>query len=1277
MKIFFTLAISLMLSIGMAQGQTTKTVGASGANYSTLKAAFDAINTGAIKGAIILQITGSTSETNTAALNASGTLGSSYTSVTIFPTVTGKTISGNMAIPLIQLNGAANVTIDGRVDQTGVKNLVITNTNTGTGSSTIRFVNSAANNTVKYCTIKGSGTNSGGGVLLFSSSASGNGNNNNIIDNNNITSDAAGRPCNAIFSSGSSGRENSGNIISNNTIYDFLSQDYSARGVNIASNSIDWTISGNSFYETTTIVPAASNNYNVISISTSVSHLISGNYIGGSAPFCGGSPLTINSSFAHYFYGIYISGGAGTPVTVQNNIIQNINYTSTCSNPWDGIYLASGNINVTGNTIGATTGTGSIIISTPNASATTTISGGVVTAINLVGGGSGFTTAPIVTFSVSGSTTSATATSTISGGVVTGFTITNGGAGYTSAPSVNINASNYSTSHGIRHLSTGTVTISNNNIGSITTVGNNTYSHCFESIVISGAAPSITITNNLIGSLTTANSIQTSSAAASSLLKQDTRGVLMNAAVPLTTISGNTFANLTSYYTGNSVSKLDGICTYSGSSNTIQNNIIRNLTTGSSSIIVKGIEEMVQTSGTNQTITGNTIFNLSNTNTTALVAVRGIDYIGPISGTNTVCGNFIHSLSIASTNTSSEISGISLGNGVTTIANNIISLGAGITTGYKIYGIIDNSNASVANTNNIYFNSVHVGGVVSSGTTSSTGALWNANNVCIRNYRNNILMNVRSGGATGKHYAIRVAATSGLTINYNNYWVTGSAVLGYLGADKTTLAAWQSATGQDANSLNINPGFTNAGGTSAFDYYSSATLPGISGTGITTDYDGLTRGISPKMGALEVNSYVWQGNTNNDFGTAANWTYGAVPPNGADISFAPNPGNNCVLDQNRSLEDITNAQGTYNFITNGKQLTITGHLYFSNDAKINATTASSVVLFAGSAAQSIPAGAFVSNIIDGLSVNNNFGLTLNSNLTVSQELTLTNGAFIIGANTLTLNGGITTTAGILTGGSSTNITFGGSGAGTILPAVSLNNLTLNRTNGIALGGSISITGTLALTAGSLTIGANTLTISGSSPTRASGSIDASNASANLIFANVSAITLPGSIFSAVVNNLTISGAGGVTSGSDFSLNGILNLQSVNPSVTKGILDMWDGSVMRTLTMGGNATTVGTGDVTGIITRNSFTVNTPYSFGNQYTTLNMAAGGILPTALSVKIILTSSDISWKPNAIHRYYDIVQTGGNAATKVTLNLHYQDNELNSTTEGNLDLFDYHVSG
>jgi len=60
-----------------------------------------------------------------------------------------------------------------------------------------------------------------------------------------------------------------------------------------------------------------------------------------------------------------------------------------------------------------------------------------VTRITLGAGGAGYTTAPTVTLT-NGGGTGATATATISGGVVTGFTVTNGGSGYTSAPTVTV-----------------------------------------------------------------------------------------------------------------------------------------------------------------------------------------------------------------------------------------------------------------------------------------------------------------------------------------------------------------------------------------------------------------------------------------------------------------------------------------------------------------------------------------------------------------------------------------------------------------------------------------------------------------------------------------------------------------------------------------------------------------------------------------------------------------------------------------------------------------------
>ncbi len=1083
-RLLFT--IVLLWITAFANAQTTRTVGNSGADYTTLKSAFDAVNTGTLRGEITLQLIANTTETATASLNANGFGAASYTSVLIYPTVSGVSVFGSFNAPLVQFFGADNVTIDGRVNGAGsTVDLTLENSNTGSFSSAVKYLNSAENTVIKYCNLKSACYSSGIGLIQFSSSNVGSGNDNNTVEYCNITNSGGNRPLNAVFSSGGSGRENSENNIRNNNFYDILNPDASANGIMLSFLTTNWTVEGNSFYETGTLIPTGNFRYIPIYANTGT-HTISNNYIGGSAPLCAGSAMVVNANKPHYFCGIFINGGTSAPSVVEGNTIQNMNYTSSDDNPWDGIFINSGNVEVIGNTIGAGIGNGSITVNCDIAVATATLSGGSITGLTLLHGGSGYTSAPTVTFSASGSSTPATVTATVSGGVVTGFTLISGGAGYTSIPSVIFDAqsNNYATTHGIIQNSAGTVVIADNTIGSVTISGSNYFSHGFESIYVRSSSRNVSITNNLIGSLTTSNSIFTSSSAQFSLQKQDVYGIY-SSGVGTTLISGNTVANLTNAYSGtNSVSRTRGILVSAGT-NTISDNVVRDISTASaqtgtkSSASVIGITEACTTAGTTQNITGNTIYNLSNTHATARTDIYGIYYAGPNSGINTVSGNLIHSISFASSNTGSDVDGIVLFNGLTTCANNIIVLGNGISNGYKINGIWDDAGAT--NNNTVCFNTVFICGEVS-GTTSATAALWNAGNASTRMYQNNILCNARTGGSGAKHYAVYLAGVANLTINYNDYLATGtSGMLGKIGnLEKPNLNVWKAGTSQDLNSLNINPIFANAGGNSYTDYYTSEVLPAVFISTITTDFSGLIRSENPKMGALETNDYTWTGTVSTDFGIPANWVQGSVPPAGANISFAVSPSNHCILDQNRILGSITNAQSTYNLITNGHELTITKNLNFTNGAYIDATSSSSIIVFNGSELQTIPANAFFNNTIAGLVVNNSFGLNLNNDFTFSENLTLTSGALNIGANTLILNGIVSQTSGTLTGVISTNISFGGTGANTILPSVELNNLTINRSNGITLNGNVSVAGTLNLTAGILTVGANSLNFSGKS-----------------------------------------------------------------------------------------------------------------------------------------------------------------------------------------------------
>ncbi len=1262
----------------------TKTIGGVGANYTTLKAAFDAINSGAIKGAISLQITGSTTETATAMLNSSGTGLASYSSVKIYPTVSGITVSGNISNPLIDFNGANNVTLDGRVNMSGSnKDLTISNLSTSGSSntSTLRLINSAANNTFEYLILKGGATGIYSGVVLFSNSSSGNGNSNNVITQCNITSISAGsRPYYGIYSYGTSGRENKNNTVSFCNVFDFFSPTLSASyGIDIDVNSTDWIITDNSFYETTNFSPSNSNSYFIIKTNNPSGNnfVITNNSIGGSAPNCGGNPWVMSANLPYRFYGIHIDAGTTTPTSIQNNTIKNFNILSGSDIPFMGIDINNGSANVGtlgGNVIGETTGTGSISISAPVATATATISNGSITNITVINGGSNYTTAPTVHFNEM-EDDGVVATAHISNGIVTSVDVSNGGSGFTTAPRVRFNGSyGFSTSYGIYVTTTGTVNVSNNNIGSITCTGNTNYSHCFIGINKQPVVGNTTINNNLVGSLTTSNSIQapTSSTTATA---QNVYGIY-SIGIGTTTITNNTIANMYNAFAYQYATngQIAGISCNNGTF-IIQNNIIRNLSTTSQSndpngnAAVIGISQRSTIGG--QTITGNTISSLICTYTgTRPTSIIGINYSGGTTGTNIISGNFIHSFSMASTagiNTPAIFAGIRVYSGSSTISNNIINLGSGLSSGQNICGIYENG--SEGNNNNIIFNTVYISGSVSSGSTAFTYAFCNNSNANTRIIKNNIFFNARSGGSVGKHMAIYLTGMSNVTINGNDYFVSGTnSKLGKISTlDKTDFNTWKSATGQDLNSMNTNPLFTLAGGTTAFNYYIGTNLVGLSGTGITTDYDGVSRGSTPKMGALEANNFIWQGSVSTDFGNPSNWVFGVVPPNGADFSFADNANNHCALDQNRSFEDITSSQSSFRLITNGKQLSISGNLNLSNGAQIDASSTSSVINFIGSAAQNIPSGVFYNNIVDGITINNSNNVSINDNLSIQSNLTLTNGSLQIGAHTLTLNGSINTTNGGLTGGSTSNIIIGGSAAIANLPTVSVNNLTLNRANGLNITGVVNVSGTLNLINGTLYIGANTLQISGNAPTRTNGIIDGSNTNGTLIFNNGSAISLPANLFS-VLNHVTISGSGGITCNHSFTINGVLNLSATNPSSTKGLLDLGG----NTLTMGGNATTLGTGDVTGIVKRTSFIANTVYSFGNQYTTLTLSDGGVMSTDISVKISMGNAP-SWKNTAVKRVYDIIHTGGSGTT-VTLSLHYLDSEIQSNTESNLVIWDNH---
>jgi hypothetical protein len=783
---------------------TAGTVGPTG--YTTLQLALAAINAGTHQGTVNVWIMANTTETSSAALNASGSGSANYTSVLILPNGT-RTVSGNLAAPLIDLNGAKNVRID------GYSSLTLSNTNTGTtsGTSTVRFINGAQNDILANCTISGSATvatGTAGGSVLFHTTT-GSGNNNNIVANNNIGPAGANLPrkcLSAVGTATSANTINTGNVIDNNNIFDFFNATSSVTGIEINTGNTNFTISNNRIYQTASrTFTGSALRYAGITINGTTGangnfHTISGNTIGfGAANGTGTTTITGSSNEVR---GIDIQGAnSGTATSIQGNVISGINVTSsraattTCNASFAGIQACT----------------------SAGASATATLDVGTVTG-NTIG-------------SLDGSST-----------IVVNATST---------------TANTAPVFGILALTSQSNNISNNKMGAITIQSTGTVTG-FRGIFPGVTAETTqTINNNTIGGATTS-------------------GAVIDTQVGNYALYGIQTSTAACVITGNVIRNLSGNANVAGSIN--ESGIA--FTSTSTTVV--------------NTISQNTIYNLSNSSGSVATNIYGLDITMPTSAAvtgNLVERNFVHSLSITTTAIQGQIYGMIIRGGNTTgtatatVQNNMIRLGLdgsgnSLSGDFLMRGIRDSAAGTGGNTNNSYFyNSVYIGGsnVSSSSNSQAFFSDQTTSATSPRIIKNNIFYNARSTtSGAGKNYAIGVAGTApnptGLTSNFNDLYATGTA--GFVGlfntVDRTTLANWQSATGQDANSISADPLFVSPNGTATtVDLHLQSGSPAIAAgtpitsttvnplSGITNDFDGDNRNPStPDIGADERTPYV-------------------------------------------------------------------------------------------------------------------------------------------------------------------------------------------------------------------------------------------------------------------------------------------------------------------------------------------------------------------------------------------------------------------------------------
>lgn len=764
----------LLLAV-TASGQVslTATGGTTSGSFSTLSAAFTAINAGTHTGVISITVSANVTESSSASLDSSGNpSGSSYTSVSVKPAAgTAVTISGSIAGYLINLNGADNVTIDGL--NTGGASLTLQNTSTTSTTGGVRFINDATSNFVKNCTVKSAGSSLSNGIILFSTGLA-SGNDNNTVTGCNL--DGGSLASSAIISSGTTTSlyvENSNNTISNNNIYDwFNAATGTMLGIYLNAGSSDFTISGNSLYQTSVRnVTVNSVFYGIYTVPYYLGdkHVISGNTFGGSAAAGAGAAMQLNGTGSFYagFFGFYIQT-AWPGNSVDNNTVKNISlsYAANTSVSNSGFYGLISGFN----------GTGSFTNNTVR---------DITLTNNLTAGYISFQAMFLV-----GRATSATYTPafTVSNNLVSNISATS---------SVNADLVIY----GIRLDAS-----SGSNVTSSSIISN----------------PSFTVNSNQVNNMT------------------------------LTTASVNSFLKGISTSTTNGSSSTSPLWPKVTITNNTVNDITSNVGTASYSTgSAMGIHALGSLNLNNTTdanvISGNTVYNISSSNTADLAnAAAGIV---ATAGIYTIDKNKVYAISnmaAGSTNIPIVV-GISMRNayGASVVKNNFVSLGTGQNTNTNFFGLLNSINSTAAI--NFYHNSVYIGGT---GSSRNSIALYRGNEAMTTavtstlDIKNNILYNVRSGGA-GKNYAIGSYGTGTWTSDGNVLVSSGNvSTLAFWNNADNDFATYKTNSGGDAASKSTSVNFVS---TSTGDLHltgvsnGNTNLIGVTGTGVTTDFDGETR----------------------------------------------------------------------------------------------------------------------------------------------------------------------------------------------------------------------------------------------------------------------------------------------------------------------------------------------------------------------------------------------------------------------------------------------------
>lgn len=287
-----------------------------------------------------------------------------------------------------------------------------------------------------------------------------------------------------------------------------------------------------------------------------------------------------------------------------------------------------------------------------------------------------------------------------------------------------------------------------------------------------------------------------------------------------------------------------GDYTYMNTANTIQGNEVVNFG-GPSSSYGYGIVESYYSNQTK--IFGNQIHNSNTVGTSSTYAMYGIYYYFTYGNGDSIGYNKVYDLTSAYTYV--NMYGIYLyypnTSSTTVIHNNMFNMSVNSGYIYPIY-MYGYNTADVR----VEHNTINIGGA-----PSSAYGIYNSYGYINLYFRNNILTDSRTSNGSSDYLLYVYGMYGTLTSNYNAYYLANGGYIGYnSNGTYNTLSSWQSASGQDANSIYGSVPYVSA---STGDLHIN-TQPIFKGEGIGTplgyqyDYDMQQRDLNtPDVGADE------------------------------------------------------------------------------------------------------------------------------------------------------------------------------------------------------------------------------------------------------------------------------------------------------------------------------------------------------------------------------------------------------------------------------------------